>query len=100
MAHVNTPIQAVDAETFDPQSGSLLERTLFNNRGIVVLLCALVTLVLAFQVHGLLGMKLHEAVVANPLGHRETRRSHDRHGHHDDCDDGQVVATATTAATA
>jgi hypothetical protein len=34
---------------FDPRSGSLLERFLFNNRLLVVLLCAIVTLLLAWQ---------------------------------------------------
>jgi predicted RND superfamily exporter protein len=34
---------------FDPRSGSLIERALFNHRWIVVLLCALVTLVLGWQ---------------------------------------------------
>jgi predicted RND superfamily exporter protein len=34
---------------FDFQSGSLLERLVFNNRAIVLALCALVTLVLGFQ---------------------------------------------------
>ena len=34
---------------FDFQSGSLLERLVFNNRGAVLLLCAVITLVLGFQ---------------------------------------------------
>jgi predicted RND superfamily exporter protein len=34
---------------FDTRSGSLVERALFNHRGIVVLLCALVTLLLGWQ---------------------------------------------------
>jgi uncharacterized protein len=34
---------------FDCQSGSLIERILFNHRGIVVLLCVLVTLLLGWQ---------------------------------------------------
>ena len=39
----------VAEEAFDPRSGSLLERALFNHRLLVVLFCALVTLVLAWQ---------------------------------------------------
>ncbi|CAA0107717.1 Uncharacterised protein [Halioglobus japonicus] len=34
---------------FDYQSGSLLERLVFNHRGIVLILCALVTIVLGYQ---------------------------------------------------
>jgi predicted RND superfamily exporter protein len=34
---------------FEPGSGSLLERALFNNRLVVILLCAIVTLLLAWQ---------------------------------------------------
>jgi predicted RND superfamily exporter protein len=34
---------------FDPRSGSLVERALFNNRLVVVLLCALVTVLLGWQ---------------------------------------------------
>ncbi len=34
---------------FEPRSGSLLERALFNNRLMVILLCAIVTLLLAWQ---------------------------------------------------
>jgi predicted RND superfamily exporter protein len=36
-------------QTFDPRSGSFIERALFNHRLIVVLLCALVTAVLGWQ---------------------------------------------------
>ena len=35
--------------TFDPRSGSLLERALFNHRLLVVLLCAIVTALLGWQ---------------------------------------------------
>ncbi|MGJ7575058.1 efflux RND transporter permease subunit [Variovorax sp. RB2P76] len=34
---------------FDPQSGSAVERALFNHRGLVVLLCIIVTLLLGWQ---------------------------------------------------
>ncbi len=37
------------AERFDPRSGSVIERLLFNHRLLVVVLCALVTLVLGWQ---------------------------------------------------
>lgn len=39
----------VDAKHFEPSSGSLIERVLFNNRLLVVLLCALATLFLGWQ---------------------------------------------------
>ncbi len=39
----------MSTQAFDPRSGSLVERALFNHRGIVVLLCALVTLLLGWQ---------------------------------------------------
>jgi predicted RND superfamily exporter protein len=39
----------MSTSAFDPRSGSLIERTLFNHRAIVVLLCALVTLLLGWQ---------------------------------------------------
>ncbi|HEY6132846.1 MAG TPA: MMPL family transporter [Rubrivivax sp.] len=35
-----------DLESFDPQSGSRLERLVFNNRRVVIVLCALLTVVL------------------------------------------------------
>ncbi|MBQ1763227.1 MAG: RND family transporter, partial [Aquincola sp.] len=37
------------AEPFDPRSGSLIERALFNHRWGVLLLCALVTALLGWQ---------------------------------------------------
>lgn len=39
----------MSTSAFDPRSGSLIERALFNHRGIVLLLCALVTLLLGWQ---------------------------------------------------
>ena len=39
----------MSTQAFDPRSGSLIERALFNHRGIVLLLCALVTLLLGWQ---------------------------------------------------
>lgn len=49
--HANTPQQPVVArlEDFDTRSGSLLERMLFNNRQLVVILCLIVTAVLGWQ---------------------------------------------------
>lgn len=40
-------------ETFDPQSGSLIERALFNHRLLVITLCAVVTIILGWQASGL-----------------------------------------------
>ncbi|AHL74344.1 RND transporter [Stutzerimonas stutzeri] len=39
----------VDSKHFDPNSGSLIERLLFNNRLLVVLFCALTTALLGWQ---------------------------------------------------
>lgn len=39
----------MSTSAFDPRSGSLIERALFNHRAIVLLLCALVTLLLGWQ---------------------------------------------------
>ena len=39
----------MSTQAFDPRSGSLIERALFNHRAVVVLLCALVTLLLGWQ---------------------------------------------------
>ena len=39
----------MNTRTFDPRSGSLVERALFNHRAIVMLLCALITLLLGWQ---------------------------------------------------
>lgn len=38
-----------DLRQFDENSGNFLERLIFNNRGMVLILCALVTLVLGYQ---------------------------------------------------
>jgi predicted RND superfamily exporter protein len=48
MAASNTSSAVVPTD-FDPRSGSLIERALFNHRAIVVLLCALVTALLGWQ---------------------------------------------------
>lgn len=41
---------AAESAAFDPQSGSLVERLLFNNRLVVIALCVLMTAFMAFQV--------------------------------------------------
>src|SRR6478736_7234851 len=46
-AGTSAPIAPLTLEQFDPSSGSPLERAVFNNRKVVMLVCALVTLVLA-----------------------------------------------------
>ncbi len=51
MAHAtqsDLPVIA-NLSQFDEQSGSFLERLVFNNRGVVLVLCALATLVLGYQ---------------------------------------------------
>lgn len=50
MAHATGPDLPVvsDLNQFDFQSGTMLEKLVFNNRAIVVALCAIVTLVLGF----------------------------------------------------
>lgn len=45
----STPISVGDLADFDRRSGSAVERLLFNNRLIVLVLCALITLALALQ---------------------------------------------------
>jgi len=48
MAFSSTPV-ADPSQPFDPKSGSLVERVLFNNRIVVLLACVAITLVLGFQ---------------------------------------------------
>jgi uncharacterized protein len=62
---------------FDPRSGSIIERFLFNHRSWVVALCALVTLVLGWQATGLQlnaswakTIPTHHAFVQNFLEHQ------------------------------
>ncbi|MFN3770760.1 MAG: efflux RND transporter permease subunit [Ectopseudomonas guguanensis] len=46
----HSPIDPAEiSAAFDPRSGTLLERTLFNHRLLVVILCAITTLLLAWQ---------------------------------------------------
>ena len=45
-----TPVTSAElAQDFDPRSGSLVERALFNHRGLVLLVCALVTVLLGWS---------------------------------------------------
>jgi predicted RND superfamily exporter protein len=43
------PLSTVAAAEFDPRSGSLVERALFNNRLLVLVVCLLLTAILGFQ---------------------------------------------------
>jgi predicted RND superfamily exporter protein len=65
-AHEMPPVLAA-AEAFDSASGSRLERLVFNNRIVVVVLCALVTLFLAFQATRLAPNASFDGML--PLGH-------------------------------
>ena len=47
--HSSTNAAPDSGAEFDPTSGSPLERSIFNHRGLIVLLCALVTAVLCWQ---------------------------------------------------
>jgi predicted RND superfamily exporter protein len=51
--HALTPEPKGNLDQFDRQSGSLLERLIFNNRPWLILVCAIVTLVLGFSVRNL-----------------------------------------------
>ena len=54
-------------DTFDPGSGSWLERLLFNNRPVIVVLCILVTLLLGWQASRLTLNASYEKTI--PQGH-------------------------------
>lgn len=56
-----------DLSKFDRQSGNLLERILFNNRTIVILLCIIATIFLAFQTRHLVFSASFEKML--PHGH-------------------------------
>ena len=47
------PHKTADMNDFDPRSGLLIERVLFNNRLVVILLCIVTTLFLGYQATGL-----------------------------------------------
>lgn len=51
MSHMptNTEISNLSAENFDKNSGSLIERLLFNNRAIIIGICSVITAMLGFQ---------------------------------------------------
>ena len=52
MAFSSTPVANPNA-LFDSKSGSLVERILFNNRPVVLIVCTIITIVLGFQVRHL-----------------------------------------------
>ncbi len=65
---ITTAVHALpDGGTFDPSSGSWLERLLFNHRPIVVVLCILITLVLGWQASRLTLNASYEKTI--PQGH-------------------------------
>jgi len=65
-ASASTPPVIRDLADFDRQSGSLVERLLFNHRLAVILVCALVTLLLGFQALGLhLNTSFEKTIPAN-----------------------------------
>ena len=67
MNPTHTPQQAADLAQFDPRSGSFLERLLFNHRVVVVVLCAVVTVLLGWQAGKLrLNASFEKAI---PAGH-------------------------------
>ncbi|MEO8524336.1 MAG: MMPL family transporter, partial [Caldimonas sp.] len=62
-----TASRRVDDEDFDPNSGSLVERALFNHRAFVLALCTVVTLVLGWQASRLALNASFEKTI--PTGH-------------------------------
>ncbi|HSW06749.1 efflux RND transporter permease subunit [Aquabacterium sp.] len=80
---MNPPMPATAPEVvaslndFDTASGSRLERLLFNHRGLVVLLCALLTLALGWQLPRLKLNASFERMIPNAhafIGHYKTHR--------------------------
>ena len=56
-------------ELFDKQSGTFLEKLVFNQRGLIMLLCALVTLALGFQANAWsLGAKTYTRISVSCSG--------------------------------
>ena len=47
--HSSVSTATASSVPFDPATGSILERVIFHHRGLIVLLCALVTAVLGWQ---------------------------------------------------
>ena len=56
-----------DRDSFDKQSGNILERLIFNNRAWVVLSCVLLTVFFAFQLRGLTVTASYDKML--PLSH-------------------------------
>jgi hypothetical protein len=76
----NKMVQAVigELEDFDKSSGSVIERILFNHRGVVVSICVLITLVLGYQMSKLRlnanfekTIPVHHPYIANYLKHQK-----------------------------
>ena len=59
--------QSFDPATFDPKSGSLMERILFGNRVLILILCGLITLFLGYQAFGIRMNASFERMI--PLDH-------------------------------
>ena len=69
------PNAATGLADFDTRSGSIVERALFNHRLVVVVLCALVTLLLGWQAQRDLQTMCVDAwrwQSSNPQGYRTT----------------------------
>ncbi|RON42296.1 RND family transporter [Pseudomonas brassicacearum] len=64
-------------EPFDPAAGTVLERVLFSHRGLIVLLCLLVTLFLAFQARHLELNASFKAVIPNDHPYIQNYLSHE-----------------------
>ncbi|WP_319534934.1 MMPL family transporter [uncultured Vibrio sp.] len=78
MKHQSQPKVSTE-QAFDPNSGSLIERTLFNHRWLVVVLFALVTLVLGWQATKLSinasyekTLPTHQSYIQNYLQHKDS----------------------------
>lgn len=53
LQHIGNEAGAASLQAFDRKSGSIVERMIFNNRPVVLVLCLIVTLVLGYQALGL-----------------------------------------------
>ena len=69
LAHTlpTAPVFVRELQDFDPRSGSLLERLLFNNRAVVLIFCVLATVLLGYQALGLRLNAAFEKMI--PTGH-------------------------------
>ena len=57
--HKNTEVMPVirDPKDFDPKTGTLAEQIVFNNRGIIVALCIILTVVFGYFAFNLKGCR-------------------------------------------